>query len=454
MGMITKMGERLDSWMNELTGIGVKGTDKRLDTYMNGISPIPETELCALFHSDDVAHRIVTCLPDEAMSRYYSISGPDSDITSAWMLALEELGAWETLRNAAVFSRLYGGGAIVLGVDDGQNGEDGQSLPLNMDNIRSVDWVRFSDKRRIKRLTYGEGDLYRVQPVTYRYGAKDVIVHKSRLILLGGADTDDDTRERNGGWDLSVLQRVYPILRDSQAAWDAVAIRLQESSYSKTVIKGLAAMLAAGQEAAVKARLQLLNASRSTARTVILDSEESYERDMDPMGGVGDTLERYQTRVAAAAGMPVTKLWGTAASGLNATGEGDADNWSRTVQAHRISYIQPALEVLLEVVGRSKSGPLRGQLPEDWSVHWPELEPMNDKERAEIYRANADADAIYLANQVLAPEEVAIHRFGVRGYEAGPSIRIDIDERESALQLRDFTPEVSDGEDTTGSDVS
>lgn len=435
MGLIENFKARADGWMNFVTGLGVQGVDKRLATSMGFFTRVSDVELSALFHSDDIAYKIVACLPDEALSRGYTITGVEPEAAGAWATTMEELEFWHTLRRACIFSRLYGGGALIIGADDGQRSPEAQSLPLRLDKLKKVEWIKFADRRRLTRLNMGDG-LWRLEPLHYRGQNKPLMVHESRMLFLGGADTDDEVKESLDGWDLSVLQRAYTVLRDNAGAWDSVAVRLQESSYSKTVIKDLAAMLAAGREAAVKARLELLNYTRSAARTVVLDSEEAYTRDVDNLAGIDNVLQMFQGRVSAASGgIPVTKLFGTSARGLNATGEGDADNWYMMVDSHRVNYIQPALEWALETVAMSSEGPFNGTPPEQWSVEWPELEPMSDKDRAEIYEKNANADAIYLTNQVLAPEEVALHRFKRMGYDDSSAFDIDREEREKALEI-------------------
>ena len=433
MGLVQNFQKRLDGWFSAITGVGVLGTDKRLSYTMGALYLIPDQELSALFHGDDIAGKIVSLLPEEAMSRGYQITGPEPEQVDEWKTALEELDFWCTLRRAAIFSRLYGGGALVLVVDDGQTSPEAQSLPLRKDRIRRVEAVKYTDRRRLTRVLGVDG-LWRLEPV--RGGESAIMIHESRLVFLGGADTDDEMREQLDGWGFSVLQRCYHVIRDHAAAWASVSLRLQESSYSKTVIKGLARMLASGQEDAVKSRLELLNYSRSAAKTIILDSEEAYQRDIDNLTGIDDVLTVYQSRVAAAAGMPVTKLWGTSARGLNATGEGDADDWARQVQVFRNSYLQTPLEVVLELVAASAEGPFGGQVPEGWSIEWPELEPMSDKERAEIYKLLTDADAVNIDRQVLDPEEVALHRFKGMGYDAGNAFAIDLKEREESLEMR------------------
>lgn len=440
MSLLEKV-QRFD-WMNAITGLGVSGKDKRLETVMPAIQQLPDSELSNMFHGDPVAYRAVATLPEEALSKGWNVTaGGDAGVEVGGEIQdeLYRLKALDKVLRAAVFGRLFGGAVIVLGVNDGLE----QDQPYVPGKARSpIVYLQVLDKRKLQAdytsldidvlsPTFGQPMLYRIEYMTQGRRVNAGVIHRSRLVFFGGALTDDETRENRQGWDLSVLQRMYQVLRDNASAWVSVAARLQESSYTKTVIKDLASQVAAGNEEQVKARVQLLNYGRSVARTIVLDSEEAYTRDIDNMSGIGDVLDRQMSLVAAAVPMPVTKLWGTSAKGLNATGEGDADDWARQVASYRTQVLQPALERIIDAI-------LDGLKiePESWDVSWPELQPMDDKERAAIYKTNAEADAIYMTQGVLLAPEVGLHRFRAGGYVADSSVAIDADTREADLDGR------------------
>lgn len=55
-----------------------------------------------------------------------------------------------------------------------------------------------------------------------------------------------------------------------------------------------------------------------------------------------------------------------------------------------------------------------------------------EKEKAELRKIQADIDAIYLSNQVLLPEEVALNRFGSGSFSSETTI--DIENRRNILK--------------------
>ncbi len=55
----------------------------------------------------------------------------------------------------------------------------------------------------------------------------------------------------------------------------------------------------------------------------MLDKKDSFTRVQTPLTNLSDILDRFATRLAAAADMPVTLLMGMSPAGLNATGESD-----------------------------------------------------------------------------------------------------------------------------------
>ncbi len=84
--------------------------------------------------------------------------------------------------------------------------------------------------------------------------------------------------------------------------------------------------------------------------------------------------------------------------------------------------------------------------PDSWSIIFNPLRQMSEREISDLYKANAEADAIYIAHQALDPRALAKHRFvGDEYNSAPPSItqeEFDAEEREReeevALELERF----------------
>ena len=85
------------------------------------------------------------------------------------------------------------------------------------------------------------------------------------------------------------------------------------------------------------------------------------------------------------------------------------------MSAKRERVLRPALEHVVRLLLLSSEGPTRGVEPEGWRVEFPPLWEPTEAEKADLRLKVAQADAVYLTNGVVTPEEVASSRFPAGG---------------------------------------
>jgi len=242
------------------------------------------------------------------------------------------------------------------------------------------------------------------------------------LVIFPGRRVTDRNPTENAGWGDSVLSLVWDALRIFNQSWLGVGYTMLDFSVAIMKIKGLASILAANSPEAVANRAQAVELGRSIAKTILLDSEEEYERKTTTLAGVPDVLGQVMHRLAAAARMPISKMFGQSASGLNATGEGDARNWYDAVAAYQEDSVRPAYEKLLKLLFASKTGPTKGIEPENWALKFPPLWQSTAKEQAETRKIVAETDAINYDMGLVTSEELRTSRFGGEEYSAETEI--------------------------------
>ena len=147
--------------------------------------------------------------------------------------------------------------------------------------------------------------------------------------------------------------------------------------------------------------------------------------------------QKAMLRLAAAARMPVTRLFGRAPAGLNATGESDTVNWHERVGAYQRDILKPRLDRLVQMVARS----LGLAEPEAWAVKFPSLQQESEKDKAETRHLVAKTDHIYVTDGVHRPEEVAIAR------AAGELFELQDQMAATVNTIRNGTPISCTGED-------
>ena len=435
---------RTDGWFNVLTGMGVRGQDKITSGDFAREPRLTDAFLEILYNGDDLAARIVDAVPEESMREGYEITiepEDDGDAAEAKEMAsnvtmdLEDrLLTTPRLVEGWAWGRLFGGGPIWRVVDDGV--ED-QALPMREDNIRRINALTVIDKWDLIPHTYyrdpafpkfGEVETYRVHK-SGPLGAsgpvqiQGVEIHETRLLVFPGARTTMREKWIGEGWDYSVLQRVHAVLRQFNMSWVSLANMLQAASQGIFKVDSLIEMIGSEDTETLQTRMGLADAQRSTVRSLMIDAEkEEYEIASLNFAGIPDSMRVFLIRLAAAAKMPLTVLFGMSPAGLNSTGESDLRIWSATVKTQQTHVLKPLLTRLTKLNMLAKEGPTGGVLPERWDIVFPPLVKMTQAEEVQIRKTMAEADAIYIDRGVTFPEEVAINRFPMGGFSTNTSI--------------------------------
>jgi len=426
---------RADGWLNLTTGVGVEGSSKALDFVPD--ARLPDAFLEQLYIGEAYASRICRVVPEEATRQGFRVKLGEAGAEGALHAGLKRLRAVERLRAAWTWARVFGGGAVFVGADDGRDPAE----PLDRTAIRSVRFLITLDRRELMPqrwygdpLTpkYGQVELYLLQREGHG-SVERAMVHESRLIRFDGMLSTRARRMFLQGWGESELQRIYSVLSKFNGGWEAVGTLLQEGSVNVITMKGLTAMMAADKQDLVKKRFAAMNAARSVTGTTLLDEGDTLTRnEVGALTGIADVLDKFLLLLSGAAEITVTILMGQSPAGLSATGESDVRWFYDRIKSAQIEVLAPAIECLVELLCLSQDGPTRGQLPAERSVEFAPLWQPTPQERAQERLTIAQADQIYITTQVVTPEEVATSRFRPDGYNAETTI--DLAVRRAALE--------------------
>lgn len=356
-------------------------------------------ELDALYINDGFAARIVDTPADEMVRAGFEVEGIEDE---ALMAYLEGLQFEKRLADALRWSDLYGGAAIVILADDGQEFDQ----PLNPERVRAVEQLRVYDRWQVTRhqkytdpmdSRFGQTQIYQISPQT---GAP-YFVHESRVCIIDGCSVPDRVREQNDGWGASLIQRCYDqLVRLNMAhVWaNALMERAQQAVHG---IPGLTNILRApGGETLVRQRIDLVDMARGVNNTVVIDAEESYDLKSTAMTGVPDLLDRQAAALSAVTGMPQSLLFGQHKGSLN-NGTSDLENWyARIAQKQRQKLTAP-VDKIVGLVMRAL-----GIYTEDYKIEFEPLWMPSKRENAETDKIKAETHEKYVAMGALDPSEV------------------------------------------------
>jgi phage-related protein (TIGR01555 family) len=343
---------------------------------------------------------------------------------------LQQLEAQAKFFEALVWARVFGGSLMVLGIDDGGRGDDSMAQPLDEKDVRKFEFLAVFDRwdvdvyswyRDPKHEKFGLPESYRIRQTASAGGTDspmaNQIVHETRIIRFDGTMVNRRRRIRNAGWADSIYIKISDVIRDFASAWGGAAHLMQDFAQMVFKMKGLQAAMAADKAGIVLKRMTLMDMSRSMTRAVPIDADgEEIERQQTPLSSMPEMLDRFALRLAAAAHIPVTRLFGQSPAGLNATGDNDVRNFYDYVGGLQIRDLLPKLNRVLHLIFVAKDGPTGGIEPKNWSVSFNPLWQLDELQQATMRKTQADTDASYITNQVLTPEEVAMSRFGGDAY--------------------------------------
>lgn len=428
--------ERIDGWANLVTGVGTDRRSKRLAFDPDAI--LSEELLEQLYVGDAYAGRVCRVVPEEALRQGAAVTTGDTSADAEVKEHLDDFGVNDKLTLAWTWSRVFGGGAVLLGADDGRNPWE----PLDEAAIREVRFLDVVDARELRPDRYETDPRARLfgEPVTYRLqrtggggASESALWHRSRVVLFDGAPTTRRRRQLLHGWGESELQRLYSILAHFNGGWEASGTLLQVASESVFKLKGLMSMMAADKKDVLKRRLEMMDLARGVTRSVLLDEGEEYTRtEVGALTGVADLLTKNLLLLSGAAEIPVTVLMGQSPAGLSATGESDV-RWfyDRTKSAQERVLLRRHRRVV-RVLLAAKNGPTGGQVPAKITITYPPLWQPTPLEAAELRLKQAQVDQINITSQIVTADEAALSRFGTGTWSAETTI--DLGAREAARQ--------------------
>lgn len=456
-GSLARLAERLDTWANPVTGFG---TSRDKTTY-GEILPsrlLSDEEQSSLFHHDDMAARMVNIVPQEMLREPFVVETGTPELDSCITDWLDGINVREKLADAIRWSRCFGGGACIIGADDGREA----SQPIKPGRAKDVSYLYDVDKRYLWPVTYYDeaGHPKLGQPKTYittthgGYSSNTSEVHESRLILFHGTPTGHRERMMNRGWNLSVLQRAYDVLRQFNTGWSAVENMMTDGSQAVYKMAGLTELQGAeGGEEAIQKRIRAIDFYRSVVRAIIVDADakEEFLREGTSFEQIPQVLDKFILRLSATVEIPVTILMGQSPAGMNATGESDFRWFYDRIRSLQNTILAPRVRYLVNVWLRTKAGMeaiakfCKGIIPQTIKVTFVPLWTETPSVQAERELKVAQKDQIYIMNQVFTPDEVAI----VRGSKDGFATQVTLSDEGLAARQAAITaaPDVASEEE-------
>lgn len=424
--------KHLDGLVNVVSGMGT-GKAKRDNNQWQYGAFNDWTQLDAAYQSNWIARQIVD-IPAQDMTREWRVikSARAEELTAAE----QEFGVQAAVQEALCWARLYGGAGILM-ITDQDLGK-----PFNMNRVKrgSLERLLVFDRHDLTPMSINTWDILSpnyLQPEFYTIRGGSQQIHWTHVVRFEGERLPIRQRLLTHGWGDSVLRKCIDDVSDTVAAKNGIAELMQEANIDVISREGLNEELASDQDSQIIDRYALFSKMKSIVNMALLDGDESYDRKTLQLSGVAPIIEQFITWISGAARIPVTKLFGTSAKGMNATGEGDLKTYYDDVRAEQVSKLTKPMRYLDQVVARS----IIGSMPSDFDYIWLPLSQPSIVETEQANLLRAQKDEIYLGAGIVQRSQIMRNLQSNEEYQFDDDALTELEEMEDG-DLFETLPEL------------
>ncbi len=352
----------------------------------------------SLYRSHWVVRRIIDVIPEDMTKNGYKITSQlEPDALKKLESVFRRTCTHRKLLQGLKWGRLYGGaGGLVM--IKGQ--EDMLDQPLELDSVMPDDYKGLLILDRWSGITpdadlvedpgdpeYGLPKYYEIECDTLERGLK---VHHSRILRFMGRPLPYLEELAENYWGASEIEHIIDELRKrDNVSWN-IAMLTFMANLRVMKIDGMGMMLATGNESAQRDlynTVQAMNTLMNNQSIQILGENDSYETHQYTFGGIAQVYDCFMMDLAGAAETPVTKLFGRAPAGMNATGESDMQNYYDTIEEKQENELRPVYDKLLPIIMMSTFG----AVPDDFDYEFNPVRRAPEDEMADLASKNTDS---------------------------------------------------------------
>ena len=299
---------------------------------------------------------------------------------------MARLRVWPAVNRVIKWSRLYGGclGYIqIRGADP--------ATPLRPETVGRGLFlgIQVLDRWMVEPLLnqlvqegpeVGLPEFYRV--VGDAPGLKGRTIHHSRCIRLVGIELPYWQQVMENYWGVSIFEPLY----DRMIAFDSATMGAAQLAYKchlRTMkVKGYRQIQAAGGPLAIgfAKQMELMRQFQSIEGVTVIDAEDEVEVQTATFSGLSDVILQVAQQLSGGLKIPLTKLLGQSAAGLNATGEGDERNYNSAIKQEQDDQLKDPMHRVYRVAAVSEGI----DLGDDYELEFRPLWQLSDDEMSQI----------------------------------------------------------------------
>ena len=300
--------------------------------------------LDTIYRNSWISAKVCDAVAEDMVKDGVDFLGVDQDQETLLQKYLNQMQVWEGVADTIRWARLYGGCVAFINI----SGQD-VSTPLDPYTISAGQFrgLIVVDRYRCDPI---QTSAYQLEPEYYRIEGISDPVHVSRLIKMVGIRLPYFEALKENYWGDTVIGRVLDAVQNRDNALNASG-KLINKSYLRTVkVKNLRQVLAAGGQAQknlVKMFTQMRDLQENSGLTII-DTDDEFQTDSYTFTNLDGLLALFDQDVAAAADIPMTRLYGQSPAGFS-TGDADLQAYYSRISSNQESMLRIPLTKLFSI---------------------------------------------------------------------------------------------------------
>lgn len=323
----------------------------------------------SLYRDNWVVQNVVGIIPDDMTKEWFTPAGALSpDQLTALEAAQRRTGLRMSVNEGLRWGRLYGGAAGILWV---RGQEALLDRPLDLESVLPGAFQGLYILDRWCGIAPEAGEVFlqgRPEPEYYTVrfpdGRTAARVHHSRVIRFTGRELPYLERVTEQGWGASEVESLYREVvqyDNTTANMAALTFRANIDTMEVQNLDQLFSLASGEAQRRFWNVMQAQSVLRSNFGYQLVNKGDQVKNTQYTFTGLSDVHESMCLSLSGASRIPMTKLFGRAPAGMNATGESDLRNYYDYVDTLRQSVLAPVLRRLLPVLCMSALG----TVPED-----------------------------------------------------------------------------------------
>lgn len=415
-----------DSLQNVISGLGT-GKDK--NAYQRyAVNHVSSEQVNAAYRSSGLCRKVHDIYPDEMTRAGRDWQGDDADV-----LYSEEkrLKLWPALQRMTQLARLYGGGALLLGINRGAPSDPITPEAMRPGDLQFITVLR-PDQLQVTDLITDPLNPFFGEPEYYRLNdGRNTLIDPSRIIPLIGQPRPDGNGQNF--WGDPLLTSLWASLSNSDLVHQTVAALLPEIKADTISIPGLGALLlSCDGEKQVQNRIAAASLMQSMFNVRLLDGGDGsptnpgdkWETRQLNVSGFPQLMEAFVARVAAETDIPVTRLAGTSPGGLNQSGQNEQRDFEKSVSSRQERELRPVLDRLDPFLARNLG------LADTPYFSFSPLSQLTEVERMGIEKMRAEAFSLLLSSGAFGQDLIDSQRLAMTESDMWPGLEATATEEE------------------------